>query len=80
MTMWLEWFIRNCVKNLEKSEKWYLHNHQTVSEKVNDKLIWGMNIQCHNIIVVRRPDIAIVNKVEVSNNYRCCNTWGQKHN
>ena len=50
--------------NLEKSEKWYLHNPQTVSENVNQKLIWGMNIQYDNIIVERRPDIVIVNKME----------------
>ena len=25
--------------NLEKSEKWYLHKPQTVSERVNQKLI-----------------------------------------
>ena len=30
--------------NLEMSEKWYLNNRQTVSENVNHKLIWDMNI------------------------------------
>ena len=50
--------------NLEKSEKWYLHNPQTVSENFNHKLIWHMNIQRDNVIVERRPDIVIVNKIE----------------
>ena len=50
--------------NLEKSEKWYLQKPQTVSENVNDKLIWDMNIKCDNVIVERRPDIVIVNKTE----------------
>ena len=50
--------------NLEKSEKWYLHNPQTVSENVNHSLIWDMNIQCDNVIVERKPDIVIVNKME----------------
>ena len=50
--------------NLEKSEKWYLHNLQTVGENVYHKLIWDMNIQCDNVIVEKRPDIAIVNKME----------------
>ena len=50
--------------NLEKSEKWYLYNPQTVSENVNHKLIWHMNIKCDNIIVERRSDIVIVNKME----------------
>ena len=49
---------------LEKSEKWYLHNPKTVRENVNHELICDMNIQCHNIIVERRPDIVIVNKME----------------
>ena len=37
--------------NFEKSEKWYLHNPQTVTENVNHKLILDMNIQCDNVIV-----------------------------
>ena len=45
-----------------------------LSEKVNHKLIWDMNIQCDNIIVERRQDIAIVNKMEktaiITHNYR----------
>ena len=49
---------------LKKSEKWYLQNPQTVSEKVNHKLIWGMNIQCDNIIMERRPGITTVNKMK----------------
>ena len=50
--------------NLEKSEKWYLHNPQTVPENVNHKLIWHMNFQCENVIVERKPDIVIINKME----------------
>ena len=49
--------------NLEKSEKWYLNNSQTVSENVNHKPISHMNIQRDYVIVERRPDI-IVNKME----------------
>ena len=50
--------------NLEKSEKLYLHNPQTVSENVNGKLISDINMQCDNVTVERRPDIVIVNKME----------------
>ena len=50
--------------NLEKSEKGYLHNPQTVNENVNHKLIWNMSIQCDNVIVERRPDTVIVKKME----------------
>ena len=56
---------KSCEKfNLEKSEKWYLHNPQTITESVNHKLICKMNIQCDNVIVERRPDIVIANKME----------------
>ena len=50
--------------NLEKSEKQNLHNPQSVSVNVNQMLIWDMNIQCDNIIVERRRDIVIINKIE----------------
>ena len=50
--------------NLEKSEKRYLHNPQTVSKNVNGKLISDINMQCDNVTVERRPDIVIVNKME----------------
>ena len=50
--------------NLEYSEKWYLHNPQTVSENINHNLIWDMNVQCDNVIVEWRPAIVIVNKME----------------
>ena len=64
MTTLLEWFIRNCEKfNLEKSEKWYIHNPHTFTENVNYKLIWDMNTR-DNVIVETRRDIVIVNKTE----------------
>ena len=50
--------------NLEKSENWYLHNPETVTENINHKLIWDMNIQCENVIVERSPDTAIDDKIE----------------
>ena len=50
--------------NFEKSEKWYLQNPQTVTENVNQILIWDMNIQCENVIVERKPDFFISNKME----------------
>ena len=50
--------------NLGKSENWYLHNPQTVTENVNHKLIWYMNIKCDNVIVERIPDIVIFNEME----------------
>ena len=50
--------------NFEKLEKWYLHNPQTVTENVNHRLVFDMNLQCDNVIVERRLDIVIDNKVK----------------
>ena len=50
--------------SIETSEKWYLHNPKTVTENVNHKLIWDMDILCHNLIVEKKPDIVTVNKME----------------
>ena len=50
--------------NLKKSEKWYLHNPHSVSENINHKVILDMNMQCDNVIMERRPDIVIGNKME----------------
>ena len=50
--------------NFEKSEKWYLQNPQTVTENVNQILIWDMNIKCDYVIVERKPDFFIANKME----------------
>ena len=50
--------------NFEKFEKWYLQNPQFVTENVNQILIWDMNIQCDNVIVERKPDFFIANKME----------------
>ena len=49
--------------DLERSEKWYLHNAQAVTENFNHKLTRDMNIQCDNFIVKRKPGIVIVNKM-----------------
>ena len=51
---------------LERSDKWYEHSPETVSENTNHKLLWVMNIQCDHKIEARRPDIVIINKVEKS--------------
>ena len=50
--------------SFEKLEKWYLHNPQTVTENVNHRLVFDMNLQCDNAIVERRLDIVIDNKVK----------------
>ena len=65
MKIFLEWLIRNCVRNsILKNLIKNLCNPPAVSENVNHKLIWDMNIQSDNVVVEKRPDIVIVNKME----------------
>ena len=65
MKIFLEWLIRNCVRNsILKNLIKNLCNPPAVSENVNHKLIWDMNIQRNNVVVEKRPDIVIVNKME----------------
>ena len=51
---------------LERSDKWYEHSPETISENTNHKLLWGMNIQFDHTIEAKRPDIVIIDKVEKS--------------
>ena len=50
--------------NFEDSEKWYLHNPQTVTENLNLGQIWDVNIQFDNVTMERRPDIVTDNKMD----------------
>ena len=52
-----------CKKNnLEIKEKWYKHCPEGVVEDDNVKLIWDINIQCHNVMEARRPKLILVDK------------------
>ena len=51
---------------LEKTDQWYEHSPETVSENTTHKLHWDMNIQCDHTIEARMPDIVIIDKVEKS--------------
>ena len=46
---------------LERKEKLYEHVPEGVVENDEVKLLWDMNIQCHNIVEARRPDIRRTN-------------------
>ena len=48
---------------LERSEKWYSHEPQRVSENDEVKLLWDFMIQCNHVIKSCRPDIVVVNKI-----------------
>ena len=49
---------------LERKEKWYVHVPEGVVENDEVKLHWDMNIQCDNVVELRRPDIIVVFKKE----------------
>ena len=61
----LHWGL--CRKNGFKcGNKWYEHKPESIGGNNNVKLLWDFNIQCDNIIEARRPDIAILNKIDKS--------------
>ena len=47
--------------NLEIKEKWYEYGRERVVED-DAKLIWGINIQCDNVMEARRSDLILVDK------------------
>ena len=54
-----------CKKNgLEHAEKWYKHIPEEAVENEEVKVLWDINVQCDNVIEVRRPDIILIDKKE----------------
>ena len=54
-----------CKKNrFEHSEKWYEHALKVAVEHEEIKVLWGINIQCDNLIEARRPDLIVIDKKE----------------
>ena len=51
--------------NLEIKEKWYEYGRERVVED-DAKLIWGINIQCDNVMEARRSDLILVDKKAIS--------------
>ena len=50
------------VHGLDRADKCYEHQPQSVSETDKTKVLWDFNIQCDNVIEARRPDIVVVGK------------------
>ena len=48
--------------NLERKEKWYEHYPEGVVEDHDVKLIWDKNIQCDNVMEVRRSNLILADK------------------
>ena len=45
------------------TNKWYLHNLESVLENETHKLLWDFELQTNHLISVRRPDLVIVKKI-----------------
>ena len=50
------------VHGLDRADKWYEHQSQSVLETDKTKVLWDFNIQCDHVIEARRPDIMVVGK------------------
>ena len=50
------------VHGLDRADKWYEHQPQSVLETDKTKVLWDFNIQCDHVIEARRPDIMVVGK------------------
>ena len=46
----------------DHSNKWYMHNQESILENVTHKIIWDFEIQTDYLISARQPDIEIVKK------------------
>ena len=57
----VQWNLR--VKyNLKKSEKWYEHAPEVVTENGEVNILWDVMIQCDREVNARKPEIVVVNK------------------
>ena len=46
----------------DHTNKWYIHNPESVLENERDKILWDFEIQMDHLISARWPDLVIVNK------------------
>ena len=62
MTQLMHWNL--CKQyELNRCRKWYDHKTETVIENENVKILWDMSIQTDHVIIARRPDIVVREKV-----------------
>ena len=46
----------------EHTNKWYMHNSESVQENETHKVLWDLVIQTDHLMLARKPDLMIVNK------------------
>ena len=52
------------MNELEHSGKWYEHAPEGAVENEEMKVLWGIDIQCDNLIEARQPDQIVIDKKE----------------
>ena len=57
----VQWNLRGKY-NLKKSEKWYEHAPEVVTENGEVNILWDVMIQCDREVNARKPEIVVVNK------------------
>ena len=57
----IHWELRKKLK-FDHTDKWYLHNIESVLENETHKLLWDFQIQTGYQISAKRPDLIIINK------------------
>ena len=64
--------VKLCKKfKFDHSNKWYIHNPESVPKNVTHKLLWNFELQMYHLVSARRPDLLIVNNNN-NNNKRTC--------
>ena len=51
----------------DHTNKWYMHNPESVLENETRKILWEFKIQTDHLISAKRPDLGIVNKKRKKN-------------
>ena len=51
-----------CKKKFDHTNKWYMHNPESVVENEAHKVLWDFEIQTDHQILARRPDLIIIKK------------------
>ena len=59
----IHWELSKKFKS-DHTNKWYMHNPESVLENEAHKLPWDFEIQTDHLILARRPDLVIINEKE----------------
>ena len=62
------------------TNKWYMHNSESVPENETHKLLWDFEIRTDHLISAWRPDLIILNKKKENlTNYKLsCSGWPRR--